>query len=175
MINNNVDLTKIYDISEQLAELYRAAIKDSGVTASGTLEKFTWEVEFNGDNYLLIFNLPSYWKYVENGRNPTSGRKTRWNDPIGDIMKWMDFKQIVPRPMYTKGLKTNRCIIPTKKQVAYMIVQKIHKRGFYDPNHQGKHLLENSLDQNLIDALVNEIAGKLVDTQVLPDINAIDK
>ena len=174
---DRTDLTKLYDISSEIAEIYRQTIKNSGVTASGQLEEFTWEIEFDGNTYKLIYNLPAHWKWVEEGRRPTSGRKTKWPDPIGDIMMWMELKHIVPRPMYTKSLKPSRAKVPTKEETAYMIVRKIHKYGYYGYNHEGKHLLQQSMDEAelLILNLTYTIAETMFNTTVLPDIMNIDK
>jgi hypothetical protein len=174
---DKIDLTKLYDISSEIAEIYRNNIHNSGVTASGELENFTWEIDFDGNTYKLIYNLPAHWKWVENSRKPTSGRKTPWTDPVKDIVRWMELKHIVPRPAYTKSLKPSRAKIPTKEETAYMIVRKIHKFGYYGYNQQGKHLLEKSMDEAelLIMNLTYTIAETLFDTTILPDINAIDK
>lgn len=173
---SSMDMTEMYDIAREIAELYRQNIKMSGVTASGSLERFTWNFQYKNNSFILTYDLPEHWKWVEEGRNPTKDRKTKWRDPIGDITKWMRLKKIAPRPMYKRTKKGNVRYIPTEKQMAFMIVRKIHKRGWYDPNHQGKHLLRNSLqmaeDDGLIQELVNVIA-KRIEKEIEVNMNSI--
>lgn len=162
---SSMDMSEMYDIARQIAELYRDNIKVSGVSASKSLERFTWNFNYKDNSFVLTYDLPEHWKWVEEGRNPTLHRKTKWVDPINDIIRWMKLKKIVPKPRYRRTKHGNTRYIPTEKQMAYAIVHKIHKRGWYDPNHQGKHLLENSLkmaeNEGLIAELVNVISKRL--------------
>ena len=47
------------------------------------------------------------------------------------------------------------------KSVAYAIVRKIHREGFYSPNHQGLHILQQVLDRaeasGLLDRMVDSV------------------
>lgn len=171
----DVDLSKIYDLAGQLADIYRQSIRDEGVTASGTLEKFTYTIDFQNNSFQVVFNLPYYFYWIETGRQKTV--KSGPGDVYKAIRKWIEVKPVIPRPMYTKGLKVNRCIVPTKDQLAYMITKKIHRVGFYGHNHQGKHLLEKSLEQgdSIIEEMVNEIGQQIMNIEILPQIMNIDK
>ena len=71
--------------------------------------------------YLVVFHLQDYWKYVEGGRPKTmsggSGELRR------KILEWLEVKRILPTPMKNGKL-------PTPKQLAYLISRKIHKEGY---------------------------------------------
>jgi len=67
--------------------------------------------------------LPDYWQWAENGRKPGGF------PPPNAILKWVQFKRLVPDSRNGK--------VPDTKQLVYMISRKIALKGT-----QGKHLLQ---------------------------------
>lgn len=155
--------TEIYTLADELAQLYKSKMEQAGVVAHGELRDAAdmWIFNWKGETLQLIFRLPEHWYYVEHGRNPTSGvTGKRWENPVEDIISWMQVKHVVPRVrQVAKRRKTTRPTDPYR-QTAKAIVYKIHRRGFYDPNHHGQHILEEAVNESDIR---NKLVGKLVD------------
>lgn len=91
-----------------------------------------------GDNYIEVgLNLLPYWKWVEKGRKP--GKMP----PIDAILQWVKVKPIIPRE--------NNGVIPTEKQLAYLIARKIGRDGT-DPQN-----IFNESNQSAKDRFINKI------------------
>jgi len=128
-----------------------------GYDSNGELMKFTWVTEYNGNLFELYFNLPDYYIFAENGRKPGGF------PPPDAILKWIQFKRLVPRP----GRDGK---IPSTNQLAYLISRKIALHGT-----EGKHLLQQTIDEtydNLVDRLVEAIADK-IENELEKDIEEI--
>ena len=139
------ETTEIRNICEQIAQVYRDKMSNAGYDPNGELMKFTWVTEYNGNLFQLYFNLPNYWQYAEYGRGP--GKMP----PVNKILKWIEFKHLVPH--------SNNGRVPTTVQLAFAISKHIAKYGT-----QGKHLLQETIQStynNLVDQLVNLIAKQL--------------
>lgn len=137
--------TEIRNICEQIAQVYRDKMSNAGYDPNGELMKFTWVTEYNGNLFELYFNLPDYWPYAENGRRPGKF------PPPDAILKWIQFKRIVPSSHSDK--------IPTTNQLVYLISRKIALNGT-----QGKHLLQQTIDETydtLVDRLVEAITDEI--------------
>lgn len=117
-------MTDIKHICEQIADLYRSKLP----TATGNLKNFTYDIEWDGRYFNLVFNLEDYWKYIENGTKPHF-------PPISAIENWIKVKRIIP---YTYNKK-----VPTTKQLAYLISRKISEVGT-----PAKHTLQNTIDSS---------------------------
>ena len=114
-------------------------------------------LKWQGETLKVTFRLPEEWYYVEHGRNRTTGKTgQRWEDPVGDIMRWIDAKRLVPQPhMKSARVPATKKTIDKneqKRQMAEAIVRKIHRRGFYtrgpmDMQVYGKHPLEASVEE----------------------------
>lgn len=157
MINKEIlNIIEIRDACQQIADIYYNKMKDAEYNPEGDLMRFKWVTELKGNVFELDFVLPSYWEYAEYGsRGTLTGLPDRKGPPpIAPILKWIKFKQLVPRPSNEK--------VPTTKQMAYAIRQNIYKYGT-----QGKHLLQQTIDSpdmdNLIDKLSDAIADKLLE------------
>ena len=179
IIGQLVDPNALYNLAMELARQYQQNLEAAKVNASGALSRaatnyiFTWK----GDTLMLIFRLPEEWYYVEHGRAETTGKTgKRWANPVEDILQWIRFKRIVPRTqMKSARVPRTRKPVPKSEQerrMAEAIVRKIHREGFYSPNHQGKHLLEQSIEEVeikerlkgiLVDAFGKEIKVELAD------------
>ena len=153
------DLTQIKeirDICTQICDVYRDKMRNAGYDPNGELMKFTWVTEYNGNLFQLYFNLPNYFPYAEYGRRPGKF------PPPDAILKWIQFKRIVPSSHSGK--------IPTTNQLVYLISRKIALKGT-----QGKHLLQetiNSTYDTLVDRLVEAIADN-IENELEKDIEEI--
>lgn len=139
--------TDINNIVSQIAEAYRAALRNAGKVASGNLVNFTYNIQQDDRYFTVIFNLPEYWKYVENGRKP--GAKF---PPIDKIEQWIQIKPIVPRAISGK--------IPTTKQLAFLIARAIHTNGI-QPTKALQNTINSPQVQNLEDQLCDLIIAQL--------------
>lgn len=151
------ETTEIRNICEQIAQVYRDKMSNAGYDSNGELMKFTWVTEYNGNLFELYFNLPDYWQYAENGRRPGKF------PPPDAILKWIQFKRLVPRP----GRDGK---VPSTNQLVYLISRKIALHGT-----EGKHLLQQTIDEtydNLVDRLVEAIADK-IENELEKDIEEI--
>lgn len=150
------EITEIRNICEQIAQVYRDKMSNAGYDPNGELMKFTWVTEYNGNLFQLFFNLPNYFPYAEYGRRPGKF------PPPDEILKWIQFKRIVPSSHSGK--------IPTTSQLVYLISRKIALKGT-----QGKHLLQQTIDatyDNLVDRLVEVIADN-IENELEKDIEEI--
>lgn len=167
IIGQIVDETALNDLAFELAETYQRLLEEDGVNASGALSRSAINYVFNwkGDVLQLVFRLPEQWYYVEHGRNATTGKTGKpWADPVGDIMRWIEAKKLVPQtPMRSARVpKSRKQLSPQEKKerMAQAIVHKIHREGFYSPDHHGKHPLERAVLETRIK---ERIVGILVD------------
>lgn len=184
IIGQLVDETPLDTLAKELATVYQQNLDAAGVNASGALRKAvpSWLFRWKGDVLMLTFRLPEEWWYVEHGRSPNNGTSgKRWEDPVGDILRWMEVKHLVPetRMRSARVPETKKTIDPEKarRQMAQGIVHKIFRRGFYtqgktDIGPHGKHPLEDAVTATaikerlkgiLVDAFGKEIVVELAD------------
>ena len=137
--------SSIKQICQQIADIYKNKMQDAGYDPQGELMRFTWETEYKGNIFALYFVLPDYWYYAENGRKP--GRFP----PPDAILKWIQFKRLVPTSRNVK--------VPTTKQLVFLISRKIATEGT-----KGKPLLQQTIDEaynGLVDRLAEALANEL--------------
>jgi hypothetical protein len=184
IIGQLVDETPLDTLAKELATVYQQNLDAAGVNASGALRKAapSWIFRWKGDVLMLTFRLPEEWWYVEHGRSPNNGTSgKRWDDPVGDILRWMEVKHLVPetRMRSARVPEAKKTIDPEKarRQMAQDIVHKIFRRGFYtqgktDIGPHGKHPLEDAVTATaikerlkgiLVDAFGKEIVVELAD------------
>lgn len=154
----NVDLTQVYNLTKQLADMYRNLLVTNNAVATGKLKDFTTAVEVTETELKILYNLPFYWEYVEDGRPPT----TRHNPPPlqPSILDWIREKGITPRA--GKNGKT-----PTLEQLSWAITKKIHKLGY-----KGRPMLKQSITdgQQQINEIVNIVADAVGLQEIEPDL-----
>lgn len=140
-----METTEIRNICQQIADIYKNKMQQAGYDQQGELMNFTWVTEYSGTMFALYFNLPDYWEFAENGRKPGKF------PPPDAILKWIQFKRLVPKAYNGK--------VPTTNQLVYLISRKIAEKGT-----QGKHLLQQTIDETydtLVDRLVKVISDQL--------------
>lgn len=173
-----LDLTALYNVAEEIIQNYKEQLEIDNAVASGDLlNSIEWNIVQKDENTLTLeMSLFDYWFYVEYGRNPTQSQSTVWETPIQDISNWIINKikrgKLIPKP--------NQEIPTTQKEirkVAYAIVQKIHKFGYYGYNVEGKHSLEKSLQRSEEEKLIERFAIALTQPlcgEVVSELNKIE-
>lgn len=151
-----LESTDIRTICQQIADIYKNKMQNAEYDPSGELMNFTWVTEYNGSIFALYFNLPDYWIFAEEGRRPGKF------PPPNAILKWIQFKRLVPRAINGK--------VPSTNQLVYLISRKIALEGM-----KGKHLLQQTIDEiynTLVDKLVEAITEEL-EKEIEKDIDKI--
>lgn len=141
----------IKPLIEQIAQLYRNNLEEDKYVSSGQLKNFTTEFTYDNFVFKLYFNLPKYWKYVENGTQPHF-------PPVAAIEEWIKIKGIVPR-----AGKNGK--VPSTKSLAYMISRNMAKVGTQsmDGNKiSAKTPLKRMIESNTLDELLDKIREIIV-------------
>lgn len=133
----------IINAIDEIAMKYRSALSEH--RASGDSESFNWNIEIDGNRFVVYFELVDYWYYIENGRGP--GRMP----PIDAIEKWIRIKPIIPNAI------NNR--VPDTRQLAYLIARKIGEEGT-----TGYHDLERTLNDS--ESQINTIKQEIISSVI---------
>lgn len=140
MITFTNTIRVLNEYGDRIRNLYREKNLQAGYDPSSELQNITYTVDSGAGNFSITFSMPDYWRYAENGRGP--GKMP----PKGSLMKWMQFKQILPQPMQ---LKNGRTVLPSMESLEFLIRRKIGREGT-----EGSHTweqTENEIKQSLID------------------------
>ncbi len=137
-MENPIKIIGVTEVCNYIADIYRKKMDAADYNKQGELYNFKWTTEWNGNLFELAFLLPDYWQYAEYGRRP--GKMP----PVNKILKWIEFKHLVPR--------SNNGRVPTTKQLAFAISKHIALHGT-----EGKHLLEKTLDDPNLDKLADNL------------------
>ena len=141
-----IKIIGVTEVCNQIADIYRKKMDAADYNKQGELYNFKWTTEWKGNLFEVNFELPSYFPFAENGRRPGKF------PPPDAILKWVQFKRLVPRP----GRDGK---VPSTNQLVYLISRKIATKGT-----EGKHLFEKTLDDpnldNLADKLVELITAE---------------
>ena len=142
MIPLNNTLRVLNEWAGKIRDAYRQANIQEGYNPSHELQNVTYNVEANGGVFELVFHMPDYFKYAEEGRGP--GKMP----PPGTLIEWMNFKGILPEPVKLSNGKT---VLPTMESLEYVIRRKIGESGT-----KGSHTWQtvtDSLESQLKDAV----------------------
>ena len=130
--------------------LFQQTYKDNNAAAgydpASELNDITFDVAQNGSRFEMTFHLPDYWKYAENGRGP--GKMP----PPGSLMKWLEWKRILPSPMQLKSGKT---VLPSMKSLEFLIRRSIGEHGT-----EGSHTWAET-ERELKDRLIRDVTEAL--------------
>ena len=158
---SKVDFTKLYDYAAKIVQMYRNNLSKEKVDASGQLSRTAdFDIDFDEYHVTVSLILESYYRYVEVGRNRSTGKFGSWSSKYADIERWL--KNKISRGSFIPS--TGHTIPRTEKEikrVAGAIVNKITNFGFYGKDHFGKHILEKTLDEveklGILDSIIDEI------------------
>ena len=141
-----IKIIGVTEVCNQIADIYRKKMDAADYNKQGELYNFKWTTEWKDNLFEVYFELPSYFPFAEYGRRPGKF------PPPDAILKWIQFKRLVPRP----GRDGK---VPSTNQLVYLISRKIATKGT-----EGKHLFEKTLDDpgldNLADKLVELITAE---------------
>ena len=138
-MENPIKIIGVTEVCNQIADIYRKKMDAADYNKQGELYNFKWTTEWNGNLFEVTFDLPSYFPFAEYGRRPGKF------PPPDAILKWVQFKRLVPRP----GRDGK---VPSTNQLVYLISRKIATKGT-----EGKHLLEKTLDDPILDNLADKL------------------
>lgn len=154
--NTLIQFTNVYNVLDKfikdLAETYKSSLIRDGKKATGNLIKSIkpMPIEIISSKYVASISVADYWKWVENGRK--AGGKF---PPPGVILKWIEDKPILPRPI--------NGITPSKNQLSYLIGRKIAEKGI-KPGNQLNNTLNNvyqRYEKLFADAIEADISNSL--------------
>lgn len=134
-----IKIIGVTEVCNQIADIYRKKMDAADYNKQGELYNFKWTTEWKDNLFEVYFDLPPYFHFAENGRRPGKF------PPPDAILKWVQFKRLVPRP----GRDGK---VPTTNQLVYLISRKIATKGT-----EGKHLFEKTLDDQNLDNLANKL------------------
>lgn len=168
---NNIDITSIYDVSKEIIDIIKQNYSNA-LSPNSKLANFSWNVEWQDGIYSLNLIMPPEWYWVEYGRKPSTKMP-----PVDKIEEWvknhLGTTRLVPRGVNGKSVTRNT------KQIAFAISKKIQREGFYSPGHQGKHIIEKSL--NAASPIILKISGiitnklnSVVNEEILTIFNDLD-
>ena len=138
-MENPIKIIGVTEVCNQIADIYRKKMDAAGYNKQGELYNFKWTTEWKDNLFEVYFDLPQYFPFAENGRRPGKF------PPPDAILKWVQFKRLVPRP----GRDGK---VPSTNQLVYLISRKIATKGT-----QGKHLFEKTLDDPSLDNLADKL------------------
>ena len=104
--------------------------------------------------YLVVFHLQDYWKWVEGGRDKT---KNGGNGSLRrNLLNWIEVKHILPKPQNGK--------LPTPQQLAYLISRKIHKQGYKGTQDLSKatDTIYDRFQQEIYDAIDKDFDSAII-------------
>ena len=158
---SKVDWTKIYDYANRIVQMYRDNLSKEKVDASGKLSRsLDFDLDFNEYHVTIYLIMESYYRYVEVGRNRSTGKFGTWRTKYADIENWLRNK-IARGSFIPTGGHTIPHTEKEIKSVSYLIARKITKFGFYGKDHHGKHILERTLDEverlGILDSIIDSI------------------
>ena len=121
-------ITVLNEFADTLINEYKGKLASEG-WQSGKLYNSIKKVSVKNikGNFMLTLNLEDYWKYIEEGRKAGKQPNRKKMPPITEIRKWIDKKNIIPRPI---RLKSGKEFSPTKNTLAFLISRSILKNGF---------------------------------------------
>ena len=138
-------LTKLLEnCGDQIIDIYRRKLYEGGSNASGQLgNSLRAIVSVNEGVYVLELALSSYWKYVENGRQPGKF------PPLDVIKQWIQIKPVIPNIRNGK--------LPTLDQLTFLISRSIARNGIQPKNYLADTIREFEYDPQFYEAVHKDI------------------
>ena len=139
-----IDVRQLQPFADKILTLYRQALQNKGIDASGTLSQTASStIEIDGTKLIISLNLEPYWKYVEYGRR--AGKMP----PIDAIARWITIKPIVPNPINGR--------VPDTRQLAFLIARKIGREGI-----EGRKPITEMVYSDTVETMLNDIKSAIV-------------
>ena len=121
-------ITVLNEFADTLINEYKGKLASEG-WQSGKLYNSIKKVSVKNikGNFMLTLNLEDYWKYIEEGRKAGKQPARKKMPPIISIRKWIERKNIIPRPI---TLKNGKKVLPNINSLAFLISRSILDNGF---------------------------------------------
>lgn len=157
-LKSNIDIHEIYDYVQTLSDIYRSLLVINDAVASGKLKDFTTRVDLSDNEIKVIYNLPQYWAWVEEGRPPSTAHRPPALQP--SILQWIRDKNI-----HASAGQDGK--VPTDEQLSWAITKSIHKKGY-----SGRPMLMKSLQDGkpIIDRIVGNAAEAMGKKEIDEDL-----
>lgn len=137
------------DYADAIRDEYKDNLEKNNRRATGQLiTSINTKIVVDGNTFEIELQLADYWRYIEEGRNPTTATTPSTPTLQECILDWIRVKQILPHP--DKNGK-----LPTEEELSYMIADKIHREGY-----EGSHDLEDALKEVDYDHIIEEALDK---------------
>ena len=145
----------IDEFGRLIVDNYKAELEACGYQDGQLYRTLSYSVKMNSSSWLISISLEEYWKYIEYGRRP--GKMP----PLDIIEKWINVRQILPRPL---TLKSGKSVVPTIPQLSFLIARKIGRDGI-QPRPFFKQSFEEAKREYLAkieEAIIQDIKESLV-------------
>ena len=145
----------IDEFGRLIVDNYKAELEACGYQDGQLYRTLSYSVKMNSSSWLISISLEEYWKYIEYGRRP--GKMP----PLDVIEKWINVRQILPRPL---TLKSGKSVVPTIPQLSFLIARKIGRDGI-QPRPFFKQSFEEAKREYLAkieEAIIQDIKESLV-------------
>ena len=145
----------IDEFGRLIVDNYKAELEACGYQDGQLYRTLSYSVKMNSSSWLISISLEEYWKYIEYGRRP--GKMP----PLDAIEKWINVRQILPRPL---TLKSGKSVVPTIPQLSFLIARKIGRDGI-QPRPFFKQSFEEAKREYLAkieEAIIQDIKESLV-------------
>lgn len=143
-----------------LINQYKNNLNNLDITSGALVDSLSYNVSVEGEDFVVNVNMEHYWKWIGNGRGPGKF------PPIESLEHWITAKHITPQPM---TLKSGRTVIPTMKNLVFLIARSIAENGTQDYQLGGRNSFELSLEQ------VKEIYTPIITEAITKDIKKLMK
>lgn len=151
--------------NELVTEL-RAQLEKNDRKASGNLiNTLHANIVKTEDEASVVLHSEDYFKYINEGRQPTKSSSST-DKPLQErILQWIKEKNIVPQE--------RNGILPTEKQLAYLITRKIHNEGYKGDNKVYSQAIERL--NRKYEPLIQQALDKDLEKYVTVALNNIIK
>ena len=143
------------DFGQKIVDNYKAELEACGYQDGQLYRTLSYSVKMDNSSWLISISLEEYWKYIEYGRRP--GKMP----PLDVIEKWINVRQILPRPL---TLKSGKSVVPTIPQLSFLIARKIgrdgirprsfFKQSFEEAKREFLHIIEEAVIADIKESLI---------------------
>ena len=143
------------EFGQKIVDNYKAELEACNYQDGQLYRTLSYSVKMNNTSWLISISLEEYWRYIEYGRRP--GKMP----PLDVIEKWINVKQILPRPL---TLKSGKSVVPTVPQLSFLIARKIgrdgiqprpfFKQSFEEAKREFLHIIEEAVLADIKESLI---------------------
>ena len=144
------------DFGQKIVENYKAELEACNYQDGQLYRTLSYSVSTGTGGWVISVSLEQYWKYIEAGRR--AGAKM---PPLDVIEKWINVRHIIPHSM---TLKSGKTVIPSVKQLSFLIARSIGQRGiqprpffkksFEEAKREFLHKIEEAIISDIKESLV---------------------